>query len=172
MNEIGPYAVEKRTGRMNIFKIACALGLLAWMTAPVGAQDSVPKPGDTFPALTLNYLGSQPELSGKPVIVEFWATWCPPCRKSIPHLNEIYAKYKAQGLQIVGITDEDEGTVKKFQEKIPMNYNVAINTPQSIYKQFGIEGIPTAYLVDKGGKIVWTGHPMDLTESQLQQVLN
>jgi thiol-disulfide isomerase/thioredoxin len=136
------------------------------------AQLVVPKAGDPLPTLALNYLGKQPELSGRPVLVEFWATWCPPCRKSIPHLNEIYAKYKSQGLEIVGITDEDEATVKKFQQQVPMEYNVAINTPQSVYQQFGVEAIPTAFLVNKGGKIVWTGHPMELTEVEIQGVLN
>jgi thiol-disulfide isomerase/thioredoxin len=139
---------------------------------PLYSQLAVPKAGDPLPTLALNYLGKQPELSGRPVLVEFWATWCPPCRKSIPHLNEIYAKYKSQGLEIVGITDEDEATVKKFQQQVPMEYNVAINTPQSVYQQFGIEAIPTAFLVNKGGKIVWTGHPMELTEVEIQGVLN
>jgi thiol-disulfide isomerase/thioredoxin len=129
------------------------------------------KPGDPLPSLSLNYLGQQPELTGKPVLVEFWATWCPPCRKSIPHLNEVYAKYKDKGLTIVGITNEDEATVKKFQEKIPMTYNVAINASQQLLQQFGVEGIPTAFLVDKSGKVVWTGHPMELTESMIQKVL-
>jgi thiol-disulfide isomerase/thioredoxin len=156
---------------MKISRIIGALGLLFWSGMQLSAQEVVVRPGNTLPTLDLSYLGTTPDFKGKPMLVEFWATWCPPCRKSIPHLNEIYSKYKAQGLQIVGITDEDEATVKKFQEKIPMDYNVAINTPQSIYKQFGIDGIPTAFLVDKGGKVVWTGHPMELSESQLQKVL-
>jgi thiol-disulfide isomerase/thioredoxin len=139
-------------------------------TAAFQARGDV-KPGDTLPSLSLNYLGQQPQLTGKPVLVEFWATWCPPCRKSIPHLNEVYAKYKDKGLTIVGITNEDEATVKKFQEKIPMNYNVAINAPQELLEQFGVDGIPTAFLVDKTGKVVWTGHPMELTEATIQKVL-
>jgi len=53
-----------------------------------------------------------------------------------------------------------------------MDYKVAINTPQSIYEQFGIQYIPTAFLVDKSGKIVWTGQPMELTEDQINSVLN
>jgi cytochrome c biogenesis protein CcmG/thiol:disulfide interchange protein DsbE len=155
-------------------KIAIALftGLLIGLSAaPIQAQMMVVKQGEQLPTLSLNYLGKQPDLTGKPLLVEFWATWCPPCRTSIPHLNEIYAKYKAKGLQIVGITDENEATVKKFQKQIPMDYNVAINTPGSIYEQFGIKAIPTAFLINKSGKIVWTGHPMDLTEGEIQSVL-
>jgi thiol-disulfide isomerase/thioredoxin len=156
-------------------KIATVLfiGLLIGLSAAsTHAQLVVARQGGKLPALGLNYLGKQPDLAGKPLLVEFWATWCPPCRKSIPHLNEIYSKYKGQGLQIVGITDEDEATVKKFLKQIPMDYNVAINTPRSIYEQFGIEAIPTAFLVDKSGKIVWTGHPMELSETEIQSVLD
>jgi len=158
---------------MKKIAIALCLGMLIGLPATVThAQLVVAKQGQQLPSLALNYLGKQPDLTGKPLLVEFWATWCPPCRKSIPHLNEVYAKYKTQGLQIVGITDEDEATVKKFQKQIPMDYNVAINTPGSIYEQFGVKAIPTAFLVDKSGKIVWTGHPMDLSESEIQSVLN
>jgi thiol-disulfide isomerase/thioredoxin len=158
---------------MKKIAIALCLGLLIGLpAATTHAQLVAVKQGAQLPSLSLNYLGNQPELAGKPLLVEFWATWCPPCRKSIPHLNEIYAKYKAQGLQIVGITDENEATVKKFQKEIPMNYNVAINTPQTIYEQFGIQAIPTAFLVNKAGKIVWTGHPMELSETEIESVLN
>jgi thiol-disulfide isomerase/thioredoxin len=146
--------------------------LFGVVCAALRAQTAVPKPGDPLPTLALNYLGKQPDLNGKPVLVEFWATWCPPCRKSVPHLNQIYSKYRSQGLEIVGVTDENEATVKKFQQQIPMDYNVAINTPESVYQQFGIEGIPTAFLVDKKGKIVWTGHPMELTDTEIQSVLD
>jgi thiol-disulfide isomerase/thioredoxin len=172
MNDNDDRKVELSKSNMKISSILCALSLLVWSGTQLCAQEITVRPGNPLPALSLNYLGAPPDLKGKPVLVEFWATWCPPCRKSIPHLNEIYSKYKAQGLQIVGITDEDERTVKKFQEKIPMDYNVAINTPQSIYKQFGIDEIPTAFLVDKSGKVVWTGHPMELSESELQKVLD
>ena len=158
---------------MKKIAIALCVALLVGLSAvPIHAQLVVAKEGGQLPALSLNYLGKQPELTGKPLLVEFWATWCPPCRKSIPHLNEVYSKYKAQGLQIVGITDEDEATVKKFQKQVPMDYSVAINTPGSVFQQFGVQAIPTAFLVNKSGKIVWTGHPMELSETEIQSVLN
>jgi thiol-disulfide isomerase/thioredoxin len=165
--------IQVRSYQMKKIAIVLCVGLLIGLPAALThAQLAVAKQGEQLPTLALNYLGKQPELTGKPLLVEFWATWCPPCRKSIPHLNEIYAKYKAQGLQIVGITDENEAIVKKFQKQVPMDYNVAINTPQSIYEQFGIQAIPTAFLVNKTGKIVWTGHPMELSETEIQSVLN
>ena len=149
------------------------MGLAISTAGVLRAQDTAgPQPGDALPQLSLSYLGSQPDLSGKPLLVEFWATWCPPCLKSVPHLNEVYNKYKAKGLEIVGITDEDAATVKKFQEKVPMSYAVAINTPKSLYQQFGITAIPQAYLVDKSGKVVWTGHPLELTDAEIQKVLD
>jgi thiol-disulfide isomerase/thioredoxin len=181
-DSIGPERKNERIGVKDIqvgellmkkIAIVLCIGLLIGLPAArTQAQMMVAKQGEQLPALALNYLGNKPELTGKPLLVEFWATWCPPCRKSIPHLNEIYAKYKSQGLQIVGITDENEATVKKFQKQVPMDYNVAINTPGTIYEQFGIQAIPTAFLVNKSGKIVWTGHPMELSETQIQSVLN
>src|ERR1700733_14016128 len=158
---------------MKKIAIVLCVGLwIGWPPALTHAQLAVRKQGEQLPTLALNYLGKQPELTGKPLLVEFWATWCPPCRKSIPHLNEIYSKYKAKGLQIVGITDEDKATVQKFLKQVPMDYNVAINTPGSTFEQFGVTAIPTAFLVNKSGKIVWTGHPMERSESEIQSVLN
>lgn len=64
-------------------------------------------------------------------VVEFWATWCPPCRVAIPHLNKLYVnKYKAKGVQLVGVTKEDEGTVKPFiaERKGQFTYPVAIDS--------------------------------------------
>jgi thiol-disulfide isomerase/thioredoxin len=84
--------------------------------------------GQKLPNSTLNYVGSKPELAGKPLLLEFWATWCPPCRKSIPHLNEIHAKYKDRGLMVVGVTDEPNALIKKFQKEVPMDYAVATDT--------------------------------------------
>ena len=150
--------------------------VLMWVWAvPMGsdlfARTEKSMVGQTLPKLSVQWLDKKPETEGKPMIVEFWATWCPPCRSSIPHLNEIYAKYKGQGLQIVGITDEDRAKIKKFEKEVPIEYAVALDANGQYAKPFGIQGIPHAVLVDKTGKVVWEGHPMSLKESQIEELL-
>jgi len=127
--------------------------------------------GQTLPSLNLEYLTAAPEYAGKPMILEFWATWCPPCRKSIPHLNAIYAKYKDKGLVIIGVTDEKKDVVTAFLKKTPMTYFPAIDKTDTLGKSFGVTGIPHALLIDSTGKIVWEGHPMSLSDSQIAAVL-
>lgn len=143
---------------------------MALITLSVAApKDLVGKP---LPALKgLDFIKANPNIKGKPAIVEFWATWCPPCRESIPHLNAIYDKYQKQGLEVIGISNESKPVVKKFIETTPMKYHVAIDEGSKYSKPFDIEGIPHAFLVDKSGKIVWEGHPMELEESAIEKLL-
>lgn len=127
--------------------------------------------GSSVGKLKLDFPGKDPEIQGKPYILEFWATWCPPCRTSIPHLNEVYEKFKGKGLEVIGVTDEDKGTVEAFTKKIPIRYHVGYDNGGRLSKSFGVRGIPHAMIVNKEGKIVWEGHPMSLPESQLEEVL-
>lgn len=127
--------------------------------------------GQQLPNSTLNYVGSKPELAGKPLLLEFWATWCPPCRKSIPHLNEIHAKYKDRSLMVVGVTDEPNAVIKKFQKDVPMDYAVATDTGGRLNEKMGVSSIPTAFLINKSGEIVWEGHPGKLTDADIEKIL-
>jgi thiol-disulfide isomerase/thioredoxin len=109
------------------------------------------------------------------VVVEFWATWCPPCRASIPHLTELQKKFK--DVIFVGVSDEDAATVKKFVAKMgdKMDYTVAVDddgkTGEAYMKAFGIDGIPHAFVVDQSGRIVWQGHPMGGLEKSLDELV-
>ncbi|MBI5772694.1 MAG: TlpA family protein disulfide reductase [Verrucomicrobia bacterium] len=110
-------------------------------------------------------------------VVEFWATWCPPCRTSIPHLTELQKKFKDKGVVFVGISDEDAATVKPFVTKMgkEMDYIVACDDDRKSntgYMQaYGQGGIPTAFIVGKEGKVLWFGHPMAELEETLAKIV-
>lgn len=95
------------------------------------------------------------DFAGKTVLVNFWATWCPPCRLEIPGLIALQKKYRDK-FAIIGISVDQEGpeVVKKFYKDNKLNYPVIMATREMIAAYGGISAIPTSYLVDKNGKIV------------------
>lgn len=103
-------------------------------------------------------------------VVEFWATWCGPCRTSIPHLTALQKQYKDKGVVFVGISNETMEEVKPFVEKQAekMDYVVALDkerlTSDDYMRAYGQNGIPTAFIINKKGQIAWMGHPMDMDD--------
>lgn len=93
---------------------------------------------------------------GKVVILDFWATWCPPCKAEIPHLIALQDKYKGQGLEIVGLSVDEGGAndVKPFADEHKINYTMLIASAETPKDYGGITGIPTTFVVDKQGTIV------------------
>ena len=106
-------------------------------------------------------------LRGKIVVVEFWATWCGPCRQSIPHLNELHKKFSGQGVVVIGLTDEPKGEVERFAREVEIAY--PIGTGSQTGGLYGVSGIPHAFIVDPSGKIAWEGHPMVGLDEALQK---
>lgn len=92
---------------------------------------------------------------GKVVLLNFWATWCPPCREEIPDLIKVQEKYKDRGFTIVGVSQDDTlATATRYVKQNGMNYPVLIGDPQT-QRELNFQGIPTSVLLDKEGKIVW-----------------
>jgi thiol-disulfide isomerase/thioredoxin len=156
-------------------------------TLAVAAEPTL-KVGDPAPKLqTGKWVQGDPVLEfqkGKAYIVEFWATWCGPCRASIPHLNEIYTKSKGEGLIVIGqdCWERDETLVEPFVQKMgdKMTYRVALDDKTDNKKgtmaetwmaAAGRNGIPSVFLVNTEGIIAWIGHPMALPEKVLEEVL-
>jgi len=117
-------------------------------------------------------------------IVEFWATWCGPCRTSVPHLNELWQKFKDRGLIAIGqdVWEQNDGGVASFVKKMgdQMTYRVALDDKNSEPKgamavtwmdAADQNGIPTAFIVNQQGRIAWIGHPMALDEKTLEDIL-
>jgi peroxiredoxin len=94
------------------------------------------------------------ELRGKVVVVNFWATWCPPCRKEMPDLEALYKQFKEQGLVILAISDEDESKVKPFIAEQKVTYPILLDPGRKVNELFEIEGIPKTFVYDRSGKLV------------------
>lgn len=96
------------------------------------------------------------QLAGKAVVVNFWATWCRPCREEIPGMIRIYEKYKSKGLEIVGISVDRGGwgDLKPYLAKNPISYPIVLGGRAEAEAYGGIEGIPTTFFVDRKGNIV------------------
>jgi len=105
--------------------------------------------------------------SGPIYLIEFWATWCPPCRASIPHLNELQKHHKDKGLIVVGVSDETPEVLKTFVKQMgdKIGYTIAADKRAATFRAylggFGVDGIPHAVLIDRQGRIVWHGSPFD-----------
>ncbi len=94
-------------------------------------------------------------LSNKVVVIDFWATWCGPCREEIPHLNKLYSDYKGQGLEIIGISmDDGPDVVKEFARELRMEYPLVMGNDELADQFGGILGLPTTFIVDRKGNIV------------------
>jgi thiol-disulfide isomerase/thioredoxin len=103
-------------------------------------------------------------------VVVFWETWCPHCRREVPKLQQMYDKFKGDGLQMIGLTrinkTATEDAVKDIIAQNNVNYPIA-KEDGSVAQYFGVSGIPAAAVV-KSGKVVWRGHPARITEAMLQ----
>lgn len=91
--------------------------------------------------------------AGRVRLIDFWATWCPPCRDEIPMLNELHHAYEGQGLTILAISDEKADVVREFAEEVGIDYTNLID-PGEVSEDYRVLGLPTAFLVDRDGRIV------------------
>lgn len=105
----------------------------------------------------------------KVVVLEFWATWCPPCRASIPHLREMSEKYKDKGVVFVSLTNETEiDKLEKFC--VANNMNWVIGLGSNTINSYGVTGIPHAFII-ADNEVKWHGHPMDSMDKKIESIL-
>lgn len=142
--------------RASLLTAAC----LALILAPLGAAPIPPAPA---PAWTLKDVDgkavSSDQFKGKVVILDFWATWCPPCRAEIPGYVALQKKYGADGLVIIGISKDEEGprradAIRRFVASFGINYTIVVSNDDLENALGGIEAIPTTFIIDRSGKIV------------------
>lgn len=116
--------------------------------------------GRVAPDFTLKTLDGKTlklsDLRGKAVVLNFWATWCPPCKVELPWFVDLQKKYGPQGLQVVGISEDEGGKEKvaQFVKEMGVNYTIAVDD-NSVSEKYGdVEDLPTTFYIDRNGKIV------------------
>jgi cytochrome c-type biogenesis protein len=108
---------------------------------------------------------------GKPVLLNVWATWCHPCRDEIPELQAIHERYRARGLELVGVSIDADGTdeaIRAFMRDFRMTYPVWRDPGERVSTQFLVVGVPATFLIDRDGVLRWrkTG-PIEQGDSSL-----
>ncbi|MFK5970675.1 MAG: TlpA disulfide reductase family protein [Candidatus Marithrix sp.] len=93
---------------------------------------------------------------GKPVIINFWATWCPPCRTELPSMNRAFTKIKTEGIAMIAVNvGENEDTIFSFMGNYPINFTVLRDESGKIINQWPIKGLPTTFILNPEGKLVY-----------------
>lgn len=94
--------------------------------------------------------------AGSVVYLDFWASWCGPCRQSFPWMNSLQEKYRVRGLQVIGVNlDSKNEDVQKFLSKLPAKFTVAFDSKGTTPKVYGVKGMPTSFLIGRDGRIIF-----------------
>ncbi len=152
----------------RILLVILAASLLS-APGPVDAAPRIGHPSPNFKVIsTSGQMISQENYRDHVLILDFFATWCQPCRLSIPHLVEMNRKYGKQGLQVLGLSVDEDGerVVKAFTDEFRVNYPLAL-VGDSTTVDFGVRSVPIMYVIDKKGKIaeVYRGYSHEMARS-------
>ena len=152
---------------------------LCWTIPASHAQkaDGLLKIGDRPPVLDFRVFKSEKlvdwaSLKGRVVVIEFWATWCPPCIKNIPHLNGLAKQFANRPVTFISVTYETEQLVEKFQKDHPIKTIIGLDNDFAMFKSYRAWGIPMTVIVNNNGRIASVLHPDNLNESVINEVLS
>ncbi|MFZ4504529.1 MAG: TlpA family protein disulfide reductase [Methylovulum sp.] len=126
--------------------------------------------GNTAPVFTLPQLQTKQAttlaaFAGKVIYVDFWASWCAPCRTSFPLLNALHKKLQAKGFEVIAINlDEDEASARQFIKEVPVDFTVLYDGKGEWADQYVIESMPTSFIIDKKGRVQKVHHGFTSTD--------
>jgi thiol-disulfide isomerase/thioredoxin len=129
------------------------------------------KVGSKLPPYQTEYISGLPPTNSTLTLFDFWATWCAPCRESIPHLNALYAAFNTKGLSVIGLTQESSQIAQTFLRKASMAYPVGAGEDGALQKALGIKALPYAVFVNATSHIVWRGQPKEIDDVLVEHLL-
>ena len=133
--------------------------------------------GQTPPEITVKAFVNAPAnmpktlagLRGRVVLLDFFGTWCEPCRDPLLRVQEFHEKYASQGLVVLGIDPEEKDDVKPFLEEMKVTFPVALDDDKKTFHAYGVKGLPMAYLIGSDGKVIWQELTGQMIEEALQR---
>jgi thiol-disulfide isomerase/thioredoxin len=169
--------VRTPTSRLLAPALPILLTLAAACGGPAGSHDAKAQADAAAPDFELADLGGAKvrlsDSAGSVRLIDFWATWCAPCREEIPMLKELHEEYADAGLTILAISDEEADIVAPFAEEHGITYTNLVDGFE-VFSEYGALGLPTAYLVDADGKIVeeyFGPKPREVLERRIRELL-
>ena len=183
MNPPDPHPHSPLRPRLRATGLALLLALAACAVAalvPRAAQAAV-APGGRAPDFTLRTLGGPnlrlQEQRGRVVLINFWATWCGPCRQEMPHLNRLYDRFQASGFTLLGVNvDDDTRNAAGVAAKLGLHFPVLLDTDKVVSRLYDLSTMPSTVLIDRDGKVryVTRGYKEgyeDAYEKQIRELL-
>ncbi len=153
--------------RHALLVLICVAGIFP------GALHAELKVGDSFPDLaTAGLVGTLPERSGKIVLVDFWASWCAPCKESFPFYSRLQQEYAARGVVIIGVgVDETAPAFAAFLKKLNPGFAAVHDREQKLVRAVTVPTMPTSYLLDRAGRVraIHDGYRGAATERAVRQ---
>lgn len=143
--------------------LVTVLALLLTAAVPVAALAGDIAPGATAPDFQLNSASGKPvslsDLKGQVVLINFWASWCGPCRQEMPILDQLYHSYQAAGFTLLGVNVEPSaGDASKFLKSTPVSFPVLYDPNSKVSQLYQVSGMPSTIIVDREGKIRYVHH--------------
>ena len=128
------------------------------LVAAVGGGPELPREGFTAPGLTLQTLDGETitlsDLHGQAVLINFWASWCPPCRNEMPAIQQVYEEYRDEGFIVLAVnSQEQDAGVAAFAEPLGLTFPILIDRDGSVFDDYQVAALPTTFFVDRAGVI-------------------
>jgi cytochrome c biogenesis protein CcmG/thiol:disulfide interchange protein DsbE len=177
------------TGKWLAVNVALALvliivgiGVLFWMGQQSGQQQvsapstGMPEQGQTAPDFTLTSLSGEAvnlsDYEGQVVLVNMWATWCPPCKAEMPTIHDYYKAHKDDGFVVLAINSQEEASnVNSFIQAAGFTFPVLLDSRAEVMSQYNVRGLPTTFIIDRDGNVQHT-HSGLITKEQLESYID